>query len=114
MVKDLLLYLPQQIILRIKLFIWHWYVEAFLIFWQKLLDVLEKLDRTFAVKITIRHWFKPLYQDRTIIGYTLGFIFRTFRILLAVFFYTLIFLISCLLYLFWALLPLFLIYKFFL
>lgn len=87
-------------------------MDAFFIFWLRLLNVLEKLDKIFAIRITIRHWLKPLYQDRTIVGYVLGFIFRSLRILLAAFFYILIFLIGCLIYFLWALLPLFLIYKF--
>lgn len=105
-------YLFYQIITRIGLFLRHWYKEAFLIFWHQMIKILESLDKIFAIKITFRHWLQPLYQDRTIVGYILGFIFRTGRILLASFFYLVIFLLGCSLYLFWAIIPLFLIYKF--
>ena len=105
-------YLFQQIILRIGFFLKNWFFDAFLVFWQRLLKILESLDKVFAIKITFRHWLKPLYQDRTIVGYSLGFIFRTLRIILAGFFYVLIFLIVIFLYLLWAGLPLYLIYKF--
>jgi len=113
MERFFIIYLLKQAISRISRFLKHWYVNGFLYFWQKLLRFLEILDRIFAVKITIRHWLQPLYQDRTVVGYTLGFIFRSGRILVGGFIYSLIFLVGCLLYLVWALIPPALILKIF-
>lgn len=96
---------------RIKIFLTDWYINSFLAFWDFLLKTLTRLDKTFAVKITIRHWLEPLYQDRTVMGYILGFIFRTLRIALGVITYLIIsgFVLFC--YLIWAMVPPFLLVK---
>ena len=72
---------------------------------------LRWLDREFAVAITARHWFKPLYGDFTILGYIFGFIFRTLRILAGTAIYTVIAAVFLVLFLFWAAFPPFAIYK---
>lgn len=96
---------------RIKTFLKDWYVNSFVGFWDFLLRNLAKLDKTFAVKITMRHWLEPLYQDRTIIGYVLGFIFRTLRIVIGsvVYLIVVVFVMFC--YLLWAFIPFFLLVK---
>ena len=100
-----LFYLIKQFFFRIFRFLRHWYVDSFVFIWKKLLGVLERLDRVFAVKITMRHWLEPLYQDKTIVGYVLGFIFRTLRVFFGGIFYVVIFSLGMGVYLFWALLP---------
>jgi hypothetical protein len=107
-----LFYLIRQFFFRIFRFLKHWYIDSFIFIWRKFLSVLERLDRVFAVKITMRHWLEPLYQDKTILGYILGFIFRTLRIFLGGFFYIFISLIALGVYLAWILIPFCLIYKF--
>ncbi len=106
-------YLFLAITNRLKIFVEDWYPDTFFKFWDFLLNILRQLDKTFAIKVTIRHWTEPLYQDRTIIGYILGFIFRTLRIILAFVIYLIIFLMVMSLYLIWAVLPIFLIIKIF-
>ena len=108
-----LFYLIRQFFFRIFRFLRHWYVDSFVFIWHKFLGFLERLDRVFAVKITMRHWLEPLYQDKTIVGYILGFIFRTLRVFFGGFFYIFIFLIAIGVYLAWILIPLILIYLFF-
>jgi len=108
-----LFYLIRQFFFRIFNFFHHWYIDSFVFIWHKMLGVLEKLDQVFAVKITMRHWLEPLYQDKTIIGYILGFIFRTLRVFFGGFFYILIFIIALGVYLIWILIPVCLIYSFF-
>ena len=76
-----LFYLIKQFFFRIFSFLRHWYIDGFVFVWHKLLGALERLDRFFAIKITMRHWLEPLYQDKTVLGYILGFIFRTLRVL---------------------------------
>jgi hypothetical protein len=98
-------YLLKQAGFRLVQFLKHWYVDGFLYFWRKTFGVLGGLDRSLAVKITARHWLKPLYQDRTIVGYILGFIFRTGRIIFGSLIYAIIFAIGIGLYLAWALAP---------
>jgi hypothetical protein len=101
-----LFYLIKQFFFRIFRFLRHWYVGSFVFIWKKLLSALERLDRVFAVKITIRHWLEPLYQDKTIVGCVLGFIFRTLRVFFGGIFYVVIFAVGMGIYLVWAALPL--------
>lgn len=107
----LITYLINRFIFRIKEFIRHWYIKSFFIYSQFIVSILEKLDRYFALKITWRHIFEPLYQDRTILGYLLGFIFRFLRLTIGGLFYLLIILTAMGLYLIWLLIPFFIIYK---
>ncbi len=104
-------YLLQRFFYRIYEAIRHWYRDGFLWFVHHTLNVLEGLDRTFALRITFRYWLKPLYQDYTVIGYILGFIFRTFRLVIGGFVYLVIILAALLLYLVWAAIPIYIVYK---
>lgn len=72
---------------------------------------LERLDRTFALQITLRYIFEPLYQDRTILGYILGFIFRSGRVVLACAIYLLVVVFFVAIYLGWALLLPYVVYR---
>ncbi len=99
-----------QFFFRIWQFFKRWYWNGFFVFWKTLINALSSLDYTFAVKITFRYWSKPLYQDRTIIGYILGFIFRTGRILIGSAVYLFIFIIWLGLLLIWFSIPLILIF----
>ncbi len=78
---------------------------------EYMFNLFEELDKGFALKINIRNLFKPLYQDRNIIGYGLGFLFRGIRILIALIAYFAIFSITAGLYLLWLGVPIFFIYK---
>ena len=109
----LITYLLNRFIFRIKEFIRHWYIKSFFIYSQFIISILEKLDRYFALKITWRHIFEPLYQDRTILGYFLGFIFRFWRLAIGGLFYSLIIIAAIGLYFIWLLIPFFIIYKIF-
>jgi len=61
------------------------------------------LDRTFAVRITFRYLFQPLYKDYTVIGRFLGFIFRTSRILVGIVVYVFFIILFLVFYLAWLL-----------
>ncbi len=75
------------------------------------MDLLADWDKFFALKITIRHWHEPLYQDRTFIGYILGPIFRTGRIIIGASIYLAATAIAVFLYLLWLMIPPYVIYK---
>jgi len=92
-------------------FLEHWYWGSFRAAGGKFIDLLKDWDRFFALKITLRHWLQPLYQDRTFIGYILGPIFRTGRIALALVVYLTLTALAGLLYLLWLLIPPYIIYK---
>ena len=108
-----LFYLIKQFFFRIFSFLRHWYIDGFVFVWHKLLGALERLDRFFAVKITMRHWLEPLYQDKTVLGYILGFIFRTLRVLFGGMVYLVISILGAMIYLAWALVPLYCVYMIF-
>lgn len=106
-----LVYLIQRFFYRIIQFLRHWHIGGFLAITHWTLNILERLDRVLALRITLRFLFKPLYQDYTILGYLLGFIFRSSRILIAAFVYTLVIAVSVVIYLAWAAIPIYLVYK---
>ena len=43
---------------------------------------LTAADQSFAVAITLRHFFEPLYKDYSVIGRIFGIVFRTFRVVI--------------------------------
>jgi hypothetical protein len=89
----------------------HWYSGGFKIWSHAVVSFMERLDRRLAFKTTIRYIFHPLYQDRSLVGYALGFIFRVARILIGAAVYGLIIVFSVGLYLLWAAAPLYAIFK---
>lgn len=108
---SVLVYLGNRFFYRFREFLRHWYKDGFFFFSRRLIDFLERLDRYFALRITFRHLFKPLYQNYTFIGYFLGFLFRSARLIAAGLIYGLLILIGLAFYLFWAFIPLGIIYK---
>ena len=104
-------YLGKRFLHRILEFLEHWYWGSFRVAGGKFMDLLADWDRFFALKITVRHWLQPLYQDRTFIGYILGPIFRTGRIIMALIVYLVTAALAGLLYLLWLLIPPYVIYK---
>lgn len=106
-------YVLNRFFYQITDFFNHWYVDSFYTFSQNLISFLEDLDRFFAFKITLKHLFYPLYQDRTLIGYTFGFIFRLIRIIIGFIIYAFIIIFVFIIYLAWLAIPLFIIYQIF-
>ena len=106
-----LVYLVNRFFYRVYEFLRHWYRDGFLWFTRHTVNLLEGLDRFFALRVTFRDWFKPLYQDYSAIGYILGFIFRTGRLFFGGLFYLIIAAVSLLLYLIWAAIPIYILYK---
>ena len=104
-------YIAARFVRRFIGFFEHWYVGGARFFWKRGLDILGALDATFAVPVTLKHLFEPLYQDRTVIGYILGFIFRTLRVLIGLGLYVVIVVSVLTLYLLWATIPIYFIYQ---
>jgi len=107
----LFIYFLNHSIFRIKEFLRHWYINSFFVYSQFIVSFLEKIDRFFAFKITWRYLFQPLYQDMTILGHILGFIFRLQRLLTGGLVYLAIILTAAAFYLIWLALPVYIIYK---
>jgi len=104
-------YLFIRLVYRLTEFLRHWYLDSFKIYSHFIISLLEKFDRKLAFKVTIKYLFQPLYQDQTLIGYILGFFFRTARLIIGGIIYILIIAVAIFIYLAWlAVLP-YIIYK---
>lgn len=106
-------YLFQRFFYRIFEFLRHWYVKSLFIYSHRVINFLERLDKTLALKVTLRHLFQPLYKDYSFIGYVLGFLFRAMRVVSAGLVYLVIIALALFFYVIWLLAPIFIIYKIF-
>ncbi len=98
-------YLFSYFFYRIKEFFRHWYVGGSYVFFHQYLSMLESFDQVLAWKVTLKNIFQPLYKDFSFIGYILGFIFRSGRLIVGGFIYICIFVLGAVIYLIWLLLP---------
>lgn len=105
-----LVYLAHHFFFHLWEFIRDWYWRSYLRASDWTLAVLEHFDQTFALRITLRNFGKPMYGDRSALGYILGFIFRSLRIAAGFAFYAILIAFAVCLYILWALIPLFAIY----
>ena len=106
-----LTYLGYRLWYRIVTFLEHWYVRSMRRYWHWFINWLERIDYYLAWRITLKNIFKPLYGDYSIIGRTLGFIFRSLRVLFASAIYAVLFAAALALYLIWILIPIAVAYK---
>lgn len=106
-------YLFYRFLYRIAEFLRHWYIKSFWLYSHFVISLLEKFDRRLAFKITLSHLFEPLYQDRTIVGYILGFIFRSLRLIVGIVIYALLIVAAIAIYLVWLTVPVYIIYRIF-
>lgn len=100
-----LVYLGNRFLFRLGDFFHHWYAHASRRFGYAFTVILEHLDRTFAVKITLKHFFHPLYKDYSAIGRILGIIFRSGRIIIGVAVYIFWAAVFAAVYVVWLLIP---------
>lgn len=105
------IYLLHGLLYRAADFFRRWYIKSFPVYFHIVISILERLDTTFALKITLHHLFAPLYQDRSVLGYILGFIFRSLRILSASFVYVILVVFFILVYIAWLAVPAILLYQ---
>ena len=109
-----LVYLVNRFFYRIFDFGRDWYIGSFLYIGRHTINFLESLDQIFAWRITLKNLFQPLYQDHTIVGHTLGFIFRSLRMIIGGIIYLFIFIIAAAIYLAWIAIPIYVVYAGFL
>ncbi|MFH0806613.1 MAG: hypothetical protein V1885_02735 [Candidatus Brennerbacteria bacterium] len=100
-----LIYVFRRAVYRIAEFLRHWYVKSAKIYFNFVLNRLERLDYFFAWRITARHLFHPLYGDYSIVGYVLGFMFRSLRFLVASAIYAVFLVVALGAYIVWLLIP---------
>ncbi len=98
-------YIVNRFLYRLFDFFHHWYVDGSKVFFHHFISFLERLDQVFAVRITLRCFFQPLYKDYTIIGRILGVIFRAGRIVIGASVYLLIAFVFVIIYVVWLLIP---------
>lgn len=105
-----LVYIVQRFVYRIVDFFHHWYVDGSRNAFHYFISALEEVDRAMAIKITLRHFFEPLYKDYTIVGRILGVVFRSGRVLIGGLVYGLLTTIFLAIYIVWLLIPLLILY----
>ena len=98
-------YLIQRLWFRIYSFFKHWYGDGSRAIWGRFLLTLATADRSFAVKVTLRHFFEPLYKDYSGVGRVVGIIFRSGRIIIGGVVYLFIALFFALIYGTWLAIP---------
>ncbi len=99
------IYLIQRFFYRIADFFHHWYVDGSRAIGNQFMVTLQATDQAFAIKITLRYFFQPLYKDYSVIGRILGIIFRTGRIIIGGVVYLLIVVAFAIVYIAWLALP---------
>ena len=98
-------YIIQQFFYRFLDFFYHWYVDGSRFIAHKFISALAEMDKTFAVGITLRHFFEPLYKDYSIVGRILGIVFRSGRVLMGGVIYLIFAIVCFFLYLTWVAVP---------
>ena len=78
--NNALTYVIGQIGSDVFLFFRHWYYDAFFAFFRAGRFVARSVERRVAFVVTLRHFFQPLYQDYSFIGYLFGPAFRLMRL----------------------------------
>lgn len=98
-------YLIHRFFYRIFDFFHHWYVDGSRTIAHRFVSTLEEIDKSFAIVITLRFLFQPLYKDYTVIGRILGVIFRTGRIVIGACVYLFVIALFLAFYIAWVLIP---------
>ena len=111
MTQFALAYIAWRVWHRLLDFFYHWYVRSAKIYGYAIIGFLEKLDRFFAFRITLKYFGQPLFQDRSPVGYIMGFAFRSTRLLFGGIFYFFAIIFAILIYLAWCAAPALLFYK---
>jgi hypothetical protein len=98
-------YLAQRFFYRIFDFFHHWYIDGSRAIGRSFMATLEATDQSLALKVTVRHFFEPLYKDYTVIGRILGVIFRTGRVIIGLVSYLFLAAVFLLAYFVWISIP---------
>ncbi len=104
-------YLLGHLFFHITLFVRHWYVKSWHIYWDAVMNRAEAFDRVLAWRITLHHLFEPLYKDYSFLGYVVGFLFRFLRLVCAFIIYSLFFGCAAIGYCVWLVVPLYALFR---
>lgn len=97
-----LLYTIEAIAQKIILFFKHWYVDGFWFVYHYYIYIIKMLDREWALAVTVKYLFKPLYQDYSFAGYFIGVGFRIARSFFGAIIYLFVTLVFLFIYLAWC------------
>jgi nitrogen fixation/metabolism regulation signal transduction histidine kinase len=103
-------YLAQRLLYRFLDFFHHWYVDGSRAFGRSFMKTMRSVDDSFAVAITLRHFFEPLYKDYSVVGRIMGFFFRTLRVIIGGIFYLFLAVLFAIAYLVWIAIPITILY----
>ncbi len=93
------------------MFFRRWYINGYLCIYKNTVWIIEELEKRWSLKVNVLYIFKPLYQQYNIIGFILGFFYRSIKITFISFIYLFIILGAIISYLLWALIIPFMIFK---
>jgi hypothetical protein len=105
------IYIIQNFFRRIFDFLIHWYRDGLRKILRVFIGTLEKLDESLAIRVTVVHFFEPLYKDYSLIGRILGIIFRSARIVVGAIVYFFVGLFFLLVATLWAIFLPFIIFQ---
>jgi hypothetical protein len=100
-----IVYLAWRLLYRFLDFFHHWYIEGSRAFGRRFMATLTAADQSFAVVITLRHFFEPLYKDYSIVGRIMGIVFRSVRVLIGSVCYFFLALAFAIAYVTWLAIP---------
>lgn len=103
-------YLIQRFFYRILDFFHHWYIDGSYAIGRIFMATIAGADRSLALRVTIHHFFEPLYKDYTVIGRILGVVFRSCRVMIGLLAYVVLTIIFVGIYLIWIAIPVFIFY----
>ena len=106
-----LVYIFSSALASLYEFIYHWFIVGFYVWKHWTLNAVERSERIFSFRINLRYFGEPLFQDRTIVGYVLGFVFRTSWLIIGGFFYLFFWPLAFLGYVAWCAMPLYALFK---
>lgn len=98
-------YIINRAVYRIGDFFHHWYIDSSRYFIHAFVSRLEALDRGFALKVTLVHFFEPLYKDYSVVGRILGILFRIGRVAIGGVVYLFFSVIFAVVYILWLSIP---------
>ncbi len=106
-------YFVRNLALLIVFFFKHWYLDGFFAVVRTVARALGALEKSLALKVNLYFFFEPLYQERNIYGYVIGFLYRSLKLLLGGFLYAVIVVVGVAAYLLWAAIPAYILYRIF-
>ena len=99
------IYLLDRFIYRIVDFFHHWYIYGSRAIAHRFVSTLSDVDQTFAVEITVKHFFEPLYRDYSPVGRVVGIIFRAGRVMIGILAYVAFAVVFLVIYTVWLAIP---------